>query len=257
MKYFDAHSHVNFSQYDDDRSEVIRRMGEEGVGTITVGTGVQTSREAIVLAAEHENIWASAGVHPAEANDVDFAVIEKLARESKVIAVGECGLDYFHKPYDKEVQEDLFIKHLDLSQNSELPLIIHCRPSAGTQDAYHDLLSIFIERGLTSISGVMHFFAGTEDEAQSFLDLGMYISFAGPVTFTEEYDRVIEATPLDRLLIETDAPFAAPAPYRGKRNEPAYVMEVAKKIAEVKSVSVEKVAEQTKENAMELFSLEH
>jgi len=249
MRYIDSHSHLNFSQYEKDRAEAILRMREAGVGTITVGTDVQTSNEAIELAAKHENVWASVGVHPTEKDSVDFEELERLVGRPKVVAVGECGLDYFHKPYDEEAQKELFLKHLALAQKNAIPLIIHCR------GAYDELLAILREQGVVSLQGVMHFFAGTKEQAQAFLDLGMYVSFAGPVTFTEEYDRVITAVPLEKILIETDSPFAAPAPYRGKRNEPAYVVEVAKKVAAVKRISVEDIAVQTTQNAKDLFKI--
>ncbi|HEY4511078.1 MAG TPA: TatD family hydrolase [Candidatus Paceibacterota bacterium] len=250
MTYFDSHSHLNFPQYDDDREEAIARMREAGVGTICVGTSLETSKSSVALAEAHEDIWASVGVHPTDTDELfDQGALKELLKSSKTVAIGECGLDYFHKPYDESKQRDLLVDHLGLAKESNLPLIIHCR------EAYDAFLSVLREQKITAIKGVMHFFAGTEEQARDLLGRGFYLSFAGPVTFAAEYDRVIQMTPMDRLLIETDAPFAAPSPYRGKRNEPAYVVGVAKKIATVKGISLEKVASATTQNARELFKI--
>jgi len=255
MKYFDSHSHLNFNQYNADRDTVVSRMLESDVATICVGTGVETSRESVELAQKNKNIWASVGIHPTEVRGgEEFKHVQKLAQEARVVAVGECGLDYFRSSDDetKRLQNELFLKHVELARQLELPVIIHCRPSAGSEDAYNDLYSAISGENLT---GTVHFFVGSPETAQKFLDLGFHISFAGPITFTDEYDRVIETVPLDRILIETDAPFASPAPYRGKRNEPSYVIEVARKISQIKNVSLEEVADKTLNNAIQLFRL--
>jgi TatD DNase family protein len=250
MRFFDSHSHLNFRQYDEDRDEVIKHMRDAGVGTVCVGTSLETSKESVALAEKEDDIWASVGIHPTDTDEkFDEKALAELLTSDRVVAVGECGLDFFHKPYDEQKQRALFLQHLALARDHQLPLIIHCRA------AYDALLSIFADQGVDHVGGVMHFFAGTEEQAQAFLDLGLYLSFAGPVTFTEEYDRVIEMTPLGHLLIETDAPFAAPAPYRGRRNEPAYIVEVAKKVASVKEISVEEVADVTTQNARTLFNI--
>lgn len=253
MKFFDSHSHLNFPKYNEDRENVILRMKEAGVGTICVGTDVRTSQESIELARKNENVWASVGIHPTNPNaNTSFEGITELVSEPKVVAIGECGLDFF-RIAEKQLQDEqknVFLFHLELAQNNNLPLIIHCR------NAYDELIEIFRQQGVVKVSGVTHFFAGSVEQAQAFMDLGLCISFAGPITFTDEYDRVLEAVSLDRILIETDAPFAAPTPYRGKRNEPSYVVEVAKKIALVKDVSVDEVAERTLNNAITLFNLD-
>ena len=248
MKFIDSHSQLYFPQYDADRDEVIARMREAEVGTITIGTDEVSSRQAVEMAGQYEDMWATVGIHPTSVSvDSDVSFIRTIISHQKVVAVGECGLDRFHEPFDSTLQEKIFHEHLSIAIECGKPLVLHCRK------AYDEMAKIL--KQTPTISGVMHFFAGTVEHARTFLDMGLYLSFAGPVTFTDEYDRVIEQTPLERLLIETDAPFAAPAPYRGRRNEPAYVVEVAKKIAAVKKVELERVAEQTTANAKALFNL--
>ena len=256
MKFFDSHSHLNFPQYDKDRDEVIERMRGAGVETICVGTSLETSRESVRLAEAHADIWATVGVHPTDTDSgFDEQAFEDLLSHSRVVAVGECGLDYFRITNQESQikQKEAFKKQIGLAQKHNLPLMIHCRPSAGSQDAYLDLIGIL--RGHTGLRGTVHFFVGNQNIAQTFLDMDFYLSFAGPVTFTDEYDTVITLAPLERILIETDAPFAAPAPYRGGRNEPAYVTEVATKIAQVKDTPLAVVMAQTAANVRTLFAL--
>lgn len=273
MQYslFDIHSHLTFSDFDVDRDAVIARMKEEKIGTITVGTDVQTSKDSIALAEKHEHLFATVGIHPThEGVHADFGGIPELARHSKVVALGETGLDYFrlgeNNPNDKyqisnikEEQRRLFIQHVELAQEHALPLMIHARPAKGSMDAYEDVLTVLEStkhEARSTIQGNVHFFAGTVDVARRFLDLGFSLSFDGPITFARDYDEVIRFIPQDMIMAETDAPFAAPTPFRGKRNEPPYVRHVVEKIAELKGLSIEACARMLTANALRAFRVE-
>ncbi|MDO8575002.1 MAG: TatD family hydrolase [bacterium] len=267
QKLFDSHCHLHFSQFDNDREEIINRLKEAGIKVINVGTDLEDSKKAVELSKEYPDfMWASIGLHPNDNLEENFDIdkYRELAEFENVVAIGECGLDYFRIMNNelgiKEKQEKLFRAQLDLASELNKPLILHCRPSIGTQDAYEDVLHIlnsyFIIHN-SNLNGVAHFFAGSKETAEKFLDLGFYISFAGPITFAPEYREVVEFVPVDRILIETDAPFAAPAPHRGRRNEPTYVEFVARKIAEWKRLSFEEVAEKTAENAQKLFNIKY
>jgi TatD DNase family protein len=256
-KYFDAHSHLNFPDYGDELPAVISRMKEAGVSTVTIGTDLKSSQRAIELAEEHEEIFACIGIHPVDDpgtlfDEKDF---EKLVSHPKVVAVGECGLDYFRidalDEDEKKRQKDLFEKQIQFALTHNKPLIIHSR------SAYDDLAEILVayKKENESLRGDMHFFAGTVEQAKKFLDIDFTISFAGPITFARQYDEVIRYIPNNLILSETDSPFAAPLPYRGKRNEPSYVVEIAKKIAEIKGQNIEFFGPILVENAKRLFSL--
>jgi len=248
MRYFDAHSHLYMAQFDADRHAVLARMGEGQVGSIVIGTNLKESTQALALAKEHDFLWASVGLHPNDTEVFDAATYEELAQDPKVVAIGECGLDYFRSE-KSEGQKERFVAHIALAQKLGKPLIIHGR------NAHDDMLAV-LGREKPSVPVVMHFFTATGELAQKYLDLGCYLSFPGPVTYTDMYDDSVRVTPLDRILIETDAPFAAPRPYRGKRNEPAYVVAVASKIAALKGVAEEVVAQRTVENAVRIFRLQ-
>ncbi len=256
----DSHTHLQFPQFDEDREEIIRALGRADIKVINVGTDFEDSKKAVELAKKYlGQMWATVGLHPTDTlgEGFNYGWYKELALDPIVAAIGECGLDYFRTPdSDKNRQKDIFLRQLELAEELFKPLMIHCRPKTG-DDAYLDLLEIlkFKNLNISTGNGTAHFFAGSKEIAEQFLDLGFYISFAGPITFAKEYEEVIAQVPLDKILIETDAPFAAPAPYRGKRNEPAYVEFVARKIAEIKGVKFEKVARQTAENAKKLFNL--
>ena len=261
---FDSHCHLHFSQYDNDREEVINRLKGAGIKVINIGTDLEDSKKAIDLAKKYpEQVWASVGFHPHDAggDDLDFNKLKELAIDKKVVAMGECGLDYYRATGDKrqetsKKQKEIFEKQIELAKELDKPLIFHCRPTTGTQDVYEDAFDILATcRMSLARNGVAHFFAGSKEIAKKFLDLGFYISFAGPITFAEEYKELVEFVPLDRILIETDAPFAAPVPHRGQRNEPIYVEFVARKIAEWKNLKFEEVARQTAKNASSLFRI--
>jgi TatD DNase family protein len=234
-----------------------------------VGTQYDTSAEAVALAEKHEDAYATIGLHPIHTSKsfhdakelgeggkeftsrgeiFDPAKYEELARSNKVIAIGECGLDYYRlDEATKETQVRNFIEQIELANKLGKPLMLHIR------NAYADALEVL--KAHAKVRGDVHFFAGGWEEAKQFLDLGFTLSFTGVITFTHDYDEVIKNAPLDMLLTETDAPYVSPVPYRGKRNEPAYVVEVVKKMAELKDLPLEEVREQLLQNAKDLFKI--
>lgn len=267
----DTHAHVNFNDFKNDSNEVVRRALDSGIWMINVGSERKTSERAVRMAEEYEEgVYAAVGLHPShlieqdvereengetikyksKPEEFDYDFYLNLAKNKKVVGIGECGLDYFRNNDEsfKEKQKEVFVKQLKLAREINKPIIIHCR------DAHEDLLEILrLEAELPS--GVMHFFTGSLEQAKKYIELGFYISFSGVITFTKAYDEVVKNIPLDRILIETDCPYVAPIPFRGKRNEPQYVKYVAQKIAEIKGLSFEEVAMQTTKNARELFGL--
>lgn len=252
---FDIHSHLNFSDFDADRGDVIRKMQEEGVGTITVGTGLHTSREAVDLASQHEHIFATVGIHPTDHEELfDENSFLELSGRPKVVAVGECGLDYYRdgSSETKNRQRDLFAQHIQLAQKTGLPLMIHGRASRNTQDAYEDILSQLSGSGCV---GDVHFFAGSLDIARRFLDMGFSLSFDGPITFADDYDEVIRFIPGDMVMAETDSPFAAPAPFRGKRADPTMVRFIADRIADIRGENRAECSSRLVQNALRIFKI--
>ncbi len=275
MKLFDSHAHVGFKAYKEDAEEVIQRAFDHGVEMVTVGTQKDTSQAAIDWAEKYETgLWAAIGLHPTHAvshgfnddQELDFTPRSEifdpevyqamLDKTDKVVAVGECGLDYYRLPEEhademKKKQREAFMAQAEFAAKNNLPLIIHCR------DAYEDqrkaLDEAFEKWGKNM--GVMHCFTGTFEQAKLFLDLGWYISFSGIATFAKEVAEVAKQVPLEQMLIETDAPYLTPPPYRGKRNEPLYVQYVARSIAESRGITVEELAEQTTKNAKKLFKI--
>jgi TatD DNase family protein len=250
MKIFDSHCHLQLPQFDADRAEVLLRMQQEGVGAVVVGTDLESSRAGLALAKQHDFLWASVGLHPNDNLDEQFDIsnYEELAKDPKVVAIGECGLDYFRTT--GQGQRRRFEQQIELAQKINKALVVHCR------NAHEDCSSILQNTRIAdSVPVVVHFFTGSGELAQNYLDLGCYLSFPGPITYTDMYDDSIRICPIDKLLIETDAPFAAPVPNRGKRNEPAYIGDVARKIAALKEVPYEEVAAATLKNASSVFSL--
>ncbi len=256
MKYIDIHSHLNLPEFENDLSEVIERLRESDTGTIIVGTDLETSRKAVSIAEAHENIWACIGVHPVDNPTRNFEREDfvELAKHYKVVAIGECGLDFFHaeKTEDFERQKKSFLDQIDLALEFDKPIMIHSR------NAYLELLEILeplkeTHRG--KLRGNVHFFAGNLEEAKRFWNIGFTTSFTGVITFARSYDEVIKAAPIEMLMSETDAPFVAPAPYRGKRNEPSYVHEVVKKIAEIRGEDLEIVEKALIINAKRVFQI--
>lgn len=258
MRLFDAHCHLQMPQFDADREEVIARMQKKGMGGVIPGVDLATSKAAVELAEKHDFLWAAVGLHPNDNLDETFdeEKYAELAQNSKVVAIGECGLDYFRSGKtgeEREAQFKRFEAQLQLALHTNKALIIHCR------DAHEDMLSILTAHRRDhgeKLRVIIHFFTGTGELAQRYLDLGCYLSFPGPITYTDMYDESIRVTPLDKILSETDSPFAAPVPNRGKRNEPAYVEEVVKKVAAIKEVEVEELTEQIYKNAHTVFKLQ-
>jgi len=260
----DSHAHMAFSQFDEDREEVVSRAWEAGVeGWIEVGTDIGSSKKAIELARSGRGqplrVWATVGVHPSEAeglNEEDWEKLRKLVKEKEVVAVGEVGVDLYRGgSWQKQLKA--LRRFIELANRNNLPVIFHVR-SSDRVDAHNeiiDLLSSYSdsERPL----GVMHSFSGTWQQAEKYLELGMYLAFNGVVTFKNagETAEVASRAPLNRMLIETDCPFLAPEPHRGKRNEPAYVRLVAEKIAELKGLSFDDVALATGNNTRQLFAV--
>ncbi len=274
MKYVDIHSHLNFVAYNPDRDDVIRRTKEAGVTVINVGTQADTSREALQLAEVHENMYATVGLHPihssASFHDTkelgeggkeftsrgeipDPAEYLEMAKHPKVVAIGECGLDYYRlDEQTSKTQVRVFESMIDIANEVGKPLMLHIRNGSG-KSAYKDAHEILKSRA--KVKGNLHFFAGSVEEAKPFLDLGYTFSFTGVITFARDYDEVVKFLPLDRIMSETDAPYVTPAPYRGKRNEPAYVVEVVKAIAKIRGVDEEKVRVQILNTATDFFRL--
>ncbi len=255
IRHFDVHSHLNFPQFEADREAVIAEMVAKNIATITVGTGLETSRQAVWLAEKYENLWAAVGFHPLDAGAVtegDFAELKKIIGKEKVVAIGECGLDY-SRPLtedEKKKQKEGFLRQVELAVAADKPLIIHCR------DAYEDVLGLLAEKKKEygeRLRGDFHFFTSPVDVAKKCLELGFYVSFTGPITFTKQYDEVVAFVPLEKIMIETDAPYAAPARERGRRNSPLYVGEMAEKIALIKKVALDVVEKTLVNNAFELF----
>lgn len=258
--FIDTHAHLNLKEFKDDAEEVIKRTLENGVFMINVGTDFETSKKAVELAKKFSGVYAAVGFHPNDSKE-EFSclALKELSASLKVVAIGETGLDYYRIKNDeienKNKQKEIFKKQIELAFELKKPLVIHCR------EAHDDLFKIIsnyypLAGGpITKNIGVLHSFSGNLEQAKKYREMGFKIAFNGIITFSRGYDEVVSKTPLEDILIETDCPFLAPIPYRGKRNEPLYVVEVAKKIAEIKELSLEKVEEQTTKNAKEFFSI--
>jgi TatD DNase family protein len=258
MELIDSHCHIDFPQFADDREAMLQRAREAGISTLlAVGTGPGPEKldAAIPYTEQYDWIYTSVGIHPHEAKQVTAHHLDELARlakHPKVIAWGEIGLDYFYDYSPKEIQATVFREQMELAHAAKLPIIIHCR------DAWDDCLSQIEQHWKpTGLGGILHCFTGTLDHAHRGLDMGFYISFAGNSTYpkTQNLRDVAKEIPLDRILIETDAPYLAPQPYRGKRNEPAHVAEVAKTLAAVRNLPTEEFAAATAANFRRLFNI--
>ncbi|RPI02760.1 MAG: TatD family deoxyribonuclease [Calditrichaeota bacterium] len=250
----DTHTHLDFDRYDNDRDEVIRRAAEAFVaGMLTIGVDYPSSLAAVRLAEEYEQIYAAVGVHPHDANAMDDEQFENLCRlleHPQVVAVGEVGLDYHYDYSPRDVQRRVFRRFLDVAWEMQKPLIIH------TREADEDMFSILREKSRSGWRGVFHCFSSDEAAARKVLDFGFHISFTGNITFKNSRSvPVMKNVPIEKMLVETDCPFMAPEPYRGRRNEPAYVVHVAGKIAKEKELSFDTVAQITTQNAIRLFNL--
>ncbi len=274
-KLIDAHTHVQFSVFEPDADEVIKRSLEAGVWLVNVGTQQDTSRDAIALAEKYPHgVYATAGLHPIHTDKsfhdkeelgeggaaftskgeiFDFSYYKNLSANPKVVAIGECGLDYYHikDETSRKKQKAAFIQQIELAAAVKKPIMIHCR------EAFDDLIEVLKNNSskTQTIPGIIHFFSGNLTQATRLLDMGFYFTFGGVITFARDYDEIIKTVPISRIMLETDAPYVTPAPYRGKRNEPAFVVEVAKKLAEIKSVDFEEVAHHTVENTRAVFGI--
>ena len=250
----DTHAHLQLEHLDADREEVIRRAAEAGVAAIIcVSTDAASSRQALTLAEKYPSIFAAVGIHPNDcgaAGDKDFLEIAELARHAKAVAIGEIGLDYYWKNVDAATQARAFVKQLELAQKLNKPVIIHNREAGG------DILKVLQETGLTRLRGVFHCFSENAEYATQVLALGSYISFTGNLTYKKSaLPAVAETVPLERLLLETDCPFMAPMPHRGKRNEPAFTLAIAAKLAALKHMPTAEMCRLTSQNAAQLFRL--
>ncbi|GEN57906.1 hydrolase TatD [Halolactibacillus alkaliphilus] len=252
---FDTHVHLNIEQFDEDREAVIARAKAAGVEKmVVVGFDHQTIKKAIELAETYSYIYAAVGWHPVDAidfTDDDLRWLEELAGHEKVVALGEMGLDYYWDKSPKDVQKNVFRKQIALAKKVKLPIIIHNR------EATDDVIQLLQEEQAEEVGGIMHCFAGEVKHVQPCLDMNFYISLGGPVTFknAKAPKEVAKIIPSDRLLIETDCPFLAPHPHRGKRNEPMYVRLVAEEIASLRETTIEEVERTTTENAERLFGI--
>jgi TatD DNase family protein len=262
--FVDSHAHLEVEQFDADREAMIARARESGIATILTigcGTGPGSLDCAVQLAEKHDFLFATVGIHPHEAKlatDADFKEMEQLARRPKVIAWGEIGLDYFYDHSPRDVQQRVFLRQLELAQAAKLPIVIHCRPSQDTENAWEDCLNFLQKQWAPNgLGGILHCFTGTWAHAKRALDMGFMISFAGNVTYpkAQQIRDAAKQAPLDRMLIETDSPFLAPVPHRGKRNEPSFVKEVARQVGELRGLSIEEVGRQTAQNFYRFFSL--
>ena len=280
-KYIDIHSHVNFIAFDADRAEVMARAQDNNTWVINVGTQLDTSRKAVELADRYqEGVYAIIGLHPihtgASYHDTkelgeggkeftsrgeifDKDAYRELLKNPKVVGIGECGLDYYRCDEESIAkQREAFIAQIELANEFNKPLMLHIRngspgspPTA--RNAYFDVLDLL--KKYSKVKGDVHFFVGGLEEAKAFLDFGFTLSFTGVITFTHDYDEVIKNTPLEMIMTETDSPYVAPVPYRGQRNEPTYVREVVKKIAEIKNLPESQVAVALIKNARRVFGI--
>lgn len=269
IRYIDTHAHLNLEQFDEDREAVFAKCAEEGVGMNNVGTHKSTSQLAVELANKYDHAWAIVGLHPiyvamGGADDAekgheaefDYDFYKKLAEDERTVGIGECGFDYCHNSDETyEHQREVFLAQVALANEVGKPLMLHLRnsPDGKGRNAYDDALEIL--KSEAKVLGNSHFYAGTKEQAQQFFDIGYTISFTGVVTFAPAYEELVKSAPLDMIHGETDCPYVAPVPHRGKRCEPWMVKEVYKKIAAIRGEDEEEVREQLFQNAQRLYSV--
>lgn len=285
-EYFDVHTHLNFSAYEKDLGEVLSRCRQNKIWLVDVGSQKDTSLKAVEIAEQEKTgIFSSVGLHPVhtfesfhDQNEIggdksfvsrgekfDYDFYKNLAKNPKVVAIGECGLDYYHLPEEslKKIEKETFISQIELAAEVKKPLMIHCRNSQNQSDAFSDLIQILESRRslLKNPAGIIHFFSGNLGDAKKLLDLDFYFSFGGAVTYASRktgkngYEEALKFLPVERILSETDAPYVAPNSCRGKRNEPLFMIESIKKIAELKNISFEELKERLVKNAFAVFRL--
>lgn len=252
---FDSHTHLDSRKFDNDREYVINRARSNGVGLmLNPGASLESSLEAVALSEAHEFIYAAVGIHPHDAKTMDeamLAMIESLAKKEKVVAIGEIGLDFHYNFSEPEVQRRWFVEQLRLARRLAMPVIIHDR------EAHEEIFNTLKAEKAFDHGVLMHCFSSSAEMAKAYVRLGAYISIAGPVTYKNNHKTVsvVEQVPLDRLLIETDAPYLTPEPHRGKRNEPMYVRHTCDTVARIKGISPEEAAEATLQNGLKFFGL--
>jgi TatD DNase family protein len=251
--FIDTHCHLDLKQYEQDREKVIQRAIKNKINTIiSIGTDLISSQKSIELAEKFAVIYASVGIHPndcAQIDDKAINQIKKLTAHNKVVAIGEIGLDYYRNYAPVKKQQEIFKSQLKLARSLKLPVIIHNR------DAHEDIYNILVDEKAAEIGGVFHSFTGDQHFLESILAFNFYVSFTGSVTFKNSKSKeLVQNVPLEKLLLETDSPFLTPVPFRGKKNEPAYITYIAEKIAQIKKISIEELAEITTENAKNLFN---
>lgn len=258
----DSHAHLDASQYDQDRPQVIERAFKNGLKyIINIGSDLATSQASVALASQHKKIYATVGIHPMAKQETscdaikDVARLAELACKAKVVAIGECGLEMqndecrmMNGGSKLKRQKEIFLAQIKLAQKLKLPIVIHCR------NAHNEMLEILA--GIKNLKAVIHCYSGSWDQAQKYLGLGCYISFTGIITYARDYNKVIKNMPMERMLLETDCPYLAPVPYRGQRNEPLYVKCVYETVARVRGESLEKVEQQIDKNVINFFGLE-
>ena len=262
--FVDSHAHLDGKQFETDREQVIQRARAAGVRTMVAignGDGPPQLDAGVQLAEKYPFMYATIGIHPHEArlaSDHAYSEMERLARHPKVIAWGEIGLDYYYDHSPRDTQKEVFVRQMELAGAAKLPIVIHCRPSENSENAWQDCLQLIEEQwAAKGIGGILHCFTGTWAHAKRALDMGFIVSFAGNMTFPKAQqirDAALQV-PLDRILIETDCPYLAPLPYRGKRNEPAYVIETARKLGELRGLSMEEAGELTSRNFYNFFKI--
>jgi TatD DNase family protein len=277
INYFDSHTHLQFICFEDNREEIIKKTLKRGVGFINSGTNKITSEKAVLIANKHpfEPVYATVGLHPVhtyktnyldenesleneKVEKFDYDFYKKLAQEKKVVGIGECGLDYFHIESEnedniKENQKKIFKKQLELAKEINKPLVIHCRPSKYSVDAYKDIYEILKDEEYNKI--IFHFFAGNKEIAEKFIDLGYYFTFGGVVTLTSQYDKIVKVIPNDKILLETDAPYITPLKFKGEINQPINIIETYNKISELIEVPLPDLEKQVIKNNEKIFNI--
>ena len=249
MTLIDTHAHIYYDDFTGRMEDIIRTASDNGVEKIiSIGVDLKSSEKCIKLAEKYESVFATCGIHPHEAKKAPKGYLyelEQFYEHQKVVAVGEIGLDYHYDFSDRKTQRKIYHEQLEMANSLDLPAVVHCRKSDD------DILCGIQESGHSY--GVIHCFASGLDFAEKILEIGFHISFTGLITFVKDLEEVVRAVPLSKMMVETDSPYLTPKPYRGKKNEPAYVLHVAEKIAELKEISLEEVAKSTTKTALQLF----
>lgn len=254
MEFFDTHSHYNDEKFEDDLENIIKETYSNGITRfMCIGYNLKSSKKAIKIAEKYDFIYATVGISPNDVNETsigDLEEIEKLAQNKKVLAIGEIGLDYYWNKENKELQKNLFVKQIDIANKLDLPIVIH------TRDAYIDTIDILKNIKKCSNTGIFHCCPLNAELIKDGLKLGYYISFSGVITFkNSKPELAVSIVPMDKILIETDSPYLSPEPYRGQRNDSRKVVEVAKKISEIKNIPLDEVAKCTYFNAQKIYKL--